>query len=117
MDFWLGTTVFAVIEIIVFVWLFGPKNAWHEITMGADIKVPKIFYYMLKYITPFFLFVLLGTWLYQSGFETIFMKDVKAENLLYVIGVRVMLSLMLLALIWGVKYSFAHHRLEKRGGV
>ena len=40
MDFWLGTfgvTVFAVIEVIVFVWLFGPKNAWHEITMGADI--------------------------------------------------------------------------------
>lgn len=119
MDFWLGTfgvTFFAVIEIFIFVWLFGPKNAWYEITMGADIKVPKIFFYVLKYVTPTFLIILLITWLYQTGFETIFMKDVSREKLPYVIGVRVMLLIMLAGLIWGVKYSFAHHRLKKRGG-
>ncbi len=118
MDFWLGTfgvTFFAVIEIIIFVWLFGPKNAWHEITMGADIKVPKIFYYTLKYVTPTALIILLGTWFYQSGLDTILMRNVSQENLPYVIGVRVMLFVMLLGLCWGVKYSFSHHRLKKRG--
>lgn len=118
MDFWLGTfgvTLFAVIEVVVFVWLFGPKKAWAEITAGADIKVPRVFYYILKYVTPTFLVILLGTWLYQSGMDTILLKGVSNENLPFVIGVRVMLLLMLLGLVAGVKYSFAHHRLVKRG--
>ena len=118
MDFWLGTfgvTLFAVIEVVVFVWLFGPKKAWAEITAGADIKVPRLFYFILKYVTPTFLVILLGTWLYQSGMDTILLKGISGENLPYVIGVRVMLLLMLLGLVAGVKYSFAHHRLEKRG--
>ncbi len=117
MDFWLGTfgvTVFAVVEIIVFIWLFGPNSAWKEITRGADIKVPRFFYYVLTYLTPVFLFVLLGTWLYQSGWDNILLKKASAENLPYVIGVRAMLVLMLLGLIIGVKHSFAHHRLKSR---
>lgn len=118
MDFWLGTfgvTLFACIEVVIFVWLFGPKNAWEELTRGADIKVPLVFYYILKYITPTFLFVLLGTWLWQSGIDTILMKNVPKENLPYVIGVRVMLISMFVALALGVKWSFSKNRLLKRG--
>ncbi len=117
MDFWLGTfgvTVFAVVEIVIFVWLFGPKNAWQEITRGADMRVPRIFFYILKYVTPMFLIGLLGVWLYKTGFEVILMKNVKPENMAYVAGVRVMLCLMLVGLVIGVKYSFAHHRLKAR---
>jgi SNF family Na+-dependent transporter len=118
MDFWLGTfgvVLFAVIEVIVFVWLFGPKNAWEEITRGADIKVPKIFYYVLKYITPTFLIGLLGVWIYQSGIDTLLLKGVPSQNIPFVMGLRIMLVLMFLGLVAGVKYSFAQHRLKKRG--
>lgn len=120
MDFWLGTfgvTFFACIEVIVFVWLFGPRNAWEELTSGADIKVPKIFFYILTYVTPVLLFVLLGTWLYQSGLDTILMKNVSKADLPYVIGVRAMLLLMLVGMGLGIKYSFSHDRLLKRGVV
>lgn len=120
MDFWLGTfgvTLFACIEVVIFVWIFGPKNAWKELTAGADIKVPKIFYYILKYITPTFLFVLLGTWFWQSGLDTILMKGVPKENIPYVIGLRVMLILMFIAMAFGVWWSFSHDRLSKRGVV
>lgn len=118
MDFWLGTfgvTLFACIEVVIFVWIFGPKNAWAELTAGADIKVPKIFYYILKYITPTFLFVLLGSWFWESGIDTILMKGVPEENIPYVIGVRVMLLLMFVGLAIGVWWSFSHDRLNKRG--
>ncbi len=118
MDFWLGTfgvTFFACVEIVVFVWLFGPRNAWKELTDGADIKIPRIFFYILTYVTPILLFILLGTWLYQSGIDTILMRNVAKADLPYVIGVRVMLLLMLIGMGIGIKYSFTHDRLLKRG--
>ena len=54
-DFWAGTVslvVFALIEIILFAWVFGMDKGWKEITTGADIKVPVVFKFIIKYITP-----------------------------------------------------------------
>ena len=64
-DYWAGTVslvIFAFIEIILFAWIFGMDRGWKEITMGADIKVPIIFKYIIKYVTP----LLLGWVLYNS---------------------------------------------------
>jgi NSS family neurotransmitter:Na+ symporter len=58
-DYWAGTVslvVFALLEIILFAWVFGMDKGWREITDGSDIKVPKIFKFIIKFITP----VLLG---------------------------------------------------------
>ena len=57
-DYWAGTVslvVFALIEIILFAWVFGMDRGWKEITSGADIKVPIIFKYIIKFVTPVFL--------------------------------------------------------------
>jgi neurotransmitter:Na+ symporter, NSS family len=57
-DYWAGTVslvVFALFEIILFAWVFGMDKGWKEINMGADIKVPNIFKFIIKYITPLLL--------------------------------------------------------------
>ncbi len=57
-DYWAGTVslvLFATLEIILFSWVFGLKKGWVEITHGADIKVPIIFRFILKWVTPFML--------------------------------------------------------------
>ncbi|MBV6426758.1 MAG: hypothetical protein KIPDCIKN_01271 [Haliscomenobacter sp.] len=54
-DYWAGTVslvVFALFETILFAWIFGINRGWKEITMGADIKVPIVFKYVIKYVTP-----------------------------------------------------------------
>jgi SNF family Na+-dependent transporter len=54
-DYWAGTVslvVFAMLEAILFAWIFGLDKGWKEINEGADIKIPIIFKYILKYITP-----------------------------------------------------------------
>ena len=61
-DFWAGTfalVVFAIIETILFAWVFGMDRGWEEITRGAELRVPRVFYYILKYITPVFIFIIL----------------------------------------------------------
>ena len=63
-DYWAGTVslvIFALVEIILFAWVFGMDKGWYEINSGADIKVPGIFRFIIKFITPaFLLMVFLG---------------------------------------------------------
>lgn len=54
-DYWAGTVslvIFAMAEIILFSWIFGVEKGWKEINLGADIKLPVVFKFILKYITP-----------------------------------------------------------------
>jgi len=63
-DYWAGTVslvVFAMFEAILFAWVFGLKKGWKEITAGADIKVPVIFKFILKYVTPVILILVFVT--------------------------------------------------------
>ena len=65
MDFWAGTigvVFFGLVELILFMWIFGGERAWEEINRGGIIKVPRIYYYIMRYITPVFLAVLLTIW-------------------------------------------------------
>jgi NSS family neurotransmitter:Na+ symporter len=60
-DYWAGTVslvVFAMFETILFSWIFGMDKGWREITSGSDIKVPNIYKFIIKYITPVLLIII-----------------------------------------------------------
>ncbi len=60
-DFWSGTfalVVFALCESVIFAWFFGIDNAWEEITRGANMKVPRFFRFVIRYVTPSMLAVI-----------------------------------------------------------
>ncbi len=59
-DYWAGTVslvVFALAETILFAWIFGIDKGWKEINLGADIKIPIFFKWVIKYVTPALLLV------------------------------------------------------------
>jgi SNF family Na+-dependent transporter len=61
-DFWSGTfslVVFALGEAIIFAWIFGMDRGWEEITRGADIAVPRPFRFIIRFVTPLFILVVL----------------------------------------------------------
>ncbi|NDK57653.1 sodium-dependent transporter [Pontibacter fetidus] len=67
-DYWAGTVslvVFALLESILFAWVFGMDKGWREITSGADIKVPGIYKFIIKYVTP-----LLLLWVFVGSLVT-----------------------------------------------
>ena len=80
-DYWAGTVslvVFALAEIILFAWVFGMDKGWKEINMGADIKVPKVFRFIIQFVTP----LMLG-WVFIASLPDIWSKitnaDIKAK--------------------------------------
>ena len=109
LDFWGGTfclVLFATIEIILFAWIFGMENAWKEIHRGADMNVPGIYKFVIKYVTPLFLLLILGFWLYQEGIPTILMKNVSAADKPFVFATRSFLILIFMALALMVRAAW-----------
>jgi len=77
MDYWSGTftlVLVALIEVIVFAWIYGMDKGWDEINKGGEIKVPKLFYYVIKYITPLYLLAILISWTIQDAIPIFLMK-------------------------------------------
>lgn len=109
LDFWCGTfclVVFAAVEIIVFAWVFGMNNAWQEIHHGADMRLPAVYKFIIKYITPLFLFIILGAWLYQEGIPTMLMKGVSSADRPYILAARVFLIAVFIVLSAMVKIAW-----------
>jgi NSS family neurotransmitter:Na+ symporter len=102
MDYWAGTfglAVFALIETILFAWVFGMGKGWTEITKGADIKVPKIFKFVIKYITPLYLAIILAVWSYQDAFNILLLKNKSAADVPYIWASRGLMLLIAVALV------------------
>ncbi len=61
LDFWMGTFmifVLATTQIIMFGWVVGMEKGWKEIHLGASIRVPRLFQFIMKFVTPLFLLVI-----------------------------------------------------------
>ena len=109
LDFWGGTfclVLFATVEIILFAWVFGIEKAWEEIHHGALMAVPKIYKFIIKYITPLFLFFILGFWFIQEGLPVILMKNIAAIDRPFILATRLGLIIIFLALAVMVKIAW-----------
>ncbi|OHB65588.1 MAG: sodium:calcium symporter [Planctomycetes bacterium RBG_13_60_9] len=116
MDFWIGTVsvvVFAAIEVILFAWVFGIDRAWTELHSGSDIRIPRIYRYIIKYVTPVFLFLILGFWIVQDAWPTLLLQRTETQKVPFVITLRVLLVALFAALAFLV--WLAWRKREGRG--
>jgi SNF family Na+-dependent transporter len=61
-DFWAGEfllLVFALIEVIIFMWIFKARHAWEEMRKGQQINLPAFFYPIMRFVVPLLLIVIL----------------------------------------------------------
>jgi len=69
MDFWTANFcifLLATTEVIFFAWIMGLDRGLEELAHGAEIKLPKALPFVLKYVTPSFLLIIFGSWLYKE---------------------------------------------------
>lgn len=119
LDFWGGTfclVLFATVETILFGWVFGMERAWEEIHHGADITIPRFYKFIIKYITPLFLFFILGFWVFQKGRSVLFMEGLAPADRPYILFTRLLLLVLMAALAVMIKISWRNRRLAERAG-
>jgi len=131
-DFWIGTILLALLamcETLVFVFAFsrtrisgsrlknrllgylkfGLDAGWEEMNRGADIKIPRIFYYILKYFVPLFLIILFCGWFWQdlrSETSVILMKGIDSQQGLFRWAARLTITGVILGVGFLVKLAW-----------
>jgi SNF family Na+-dependent transporter len=112
LDFWAGTlglVFFAVLEILIFSWVFGIKKGWEEIHKGADIRVPGAFKFIIKYITPLYMLAILAMWICQDAISKFNMEGEESVRHPYLWGARglflgiIITTLVLVRIAWKQK--------------
>lgn len=61
-DFWVGTffiLVVAAVQIVAFGWVFGVDKGLAEAHHGASMRIPGVFRFVIKYVSPLFLLVVI----------------------------------------------------------
>ena len=64
-DFWVGTAgifILAMIEVVLFSWVYGVDKGYEEAHHGAEMRLPPIWKFVIKYISPTFLIVVFVFW-------------------------------------------------------
>lgn len=60
-DFWGGTVslfFFAMLEAIAFSWVMGVDKGWELIHQNADMQLPRVFRFILRFVTPTMLIII-----------------------------------------------------------
>lgn len=105
-DYWVGTfglVVFAAVEVVVVRLGIGMERFWEEMHLGADLRVPRFFFFVLKWITPLFLLVLLGWWTVTQAWPNLIMQRIPPEQ----IAVRWISRLVMVA-VFAAALAFVH---------
>jgi NSS family neurotransmitter:Na+ symporter len=118
-DFWagdFGLVVMATIEVIVFMWIFKPENAWRSIHEGADIRIPGIYKFIMTFVTPLYLLVIVTWWGYERALPTLRLEGATPGSETYLnISRLLMLGIMVFFLVM-VRTAWKRNRYDDRVG-
>ena len=68
-DFWMANFfifIFATFQSIVFAWVLGIRKGMEELNRGAEIRLPRILPFVLKYVSPVYLVTIFGLWCWKN---------------------------------------------------
>jgi SNF family Na+-dependent transporter len=70
MDFWVGQVmifVLATVIVILFGWVVGVDEGLREAHRGAALRIPRVYRYVIKYVSPAFLLTIFALFLYENA--------------------------------------------------
>jgi len=77
-DFWAGCVMlllFGLVEIIVFVWIFGINNFYNELIQNTSLRIPKAFVYVIAFASPVFIGLIIYFWVIKDFTSVILVSE------------------------------------------
>jgi SNF family Na+-dependent transporter len=104
LDFWIGTAlifVLAMVEVVLYAWVFGVEKGYQEAKYGAEMKLPRVFNFVIKYVAPLYLLAVFVFWCIDNlPARAKAMLDPNNSVVLLSVGVIVALFIFFLLLIY-----------------
>jgi SNF family Na+-dependent transporter len=113
-DFWIGTFcifLLACVQTFLFGWVFGPQRGLAELDRGAALRLPRIFGFVIKYVSPVYLLAIFAAWAWQNmgGYVQSFRED-------SVVRWSIFFLLAVLALfLWWIRLAVRRWEKEEAG--
>lgn len=114
-DFWVGTAliyVLAMIEVILFAWVYGVDKGYEEGQRGAEIPLPKVWKFVIKWISPPYLLIVFVMWCIEKLPERI-EKLASPEGKVALMSIMMIFVVMILLLVAIYFASRRWSRLER----
>jgi NSS family neurotransmitter:Na+ symporter len=114
-DYWAGTfglVILALVETILFVWVMGPDKMWAEIHEGASIRIPRIFKFVMTYVTPLFLLIMMIWWTVQEAVPTFLMTSIPQDQHTVRWASRGFMLAILLFQLWMIRAAWRRRALD-----
>jgi len=90
--------VLAAVQTILFSWVFGASRGVRFASDGAEIRLPRFFPFMIRYVTPAYLLIMLVSWCWTDLVK--YVNMILSDNVIALsFGVVVIVTLFLLILI------------------
>jgi SNF family Na+-dependent transporter len=111
-DFWIGTFgifLLASVQTFIFGWVFGPRRGLEELDRGAGFRVPRLFAFVIKYVSPVYLLVIFTAWAWQNmgGYVQSFREDAVVRwSILFLLGVTGLF-------LWWIHLAVRRWRVEE----
>ncbi len=116
MDFWVGSFLIyllAMLEVLVFGWIFGAEEVIQEANEGSLLKIPGWAAFVIKYVSSFYLLAVFLTWAYQN--VPVYVKKFNSDEVTRnTIGFIVMVIAFFLVLIMTAVNRW---NKKERGGI
>ncbi len=104
MDFWAGSVlpvVSGLIMVLIFNVYLGIDKGWEEMHHGSLIRIPSIYKFIIRFVTPSYLILLLVFWAIQEWWPIATMQGVPAERTGWISLTRtVMTAFFILMVYW-----------------
>jgi hypothetical protein len=87
-------------------WVFGSKKAWDEMNEGGDFRIPQIFLFIMKYVTPVILLGIMLWWLVQDAIPILLLTNVESDKVPYIWGARALMLVITAIILFMIKRAW-----------
>ena len=118
LDFWCGTFlifILATIQIIVFAWVMGIPEGFREAHEGANMRIPRLFGPIMKYVTPVFLLGIFFFWISEN--TSGYVRDLFGDDPNKVAWISMVIILLLAGFTFLIVNSSAHFQKTSHSNI
>lgn len=94
----IAIVVLAAVQTLLFGWVFGVKRGVQYAHEGAEMRLPRFFPFVIRYVTPAYLLIMLGLFFYNDFMK--YVDQIRSDNVVALsFALVVVVTVFLLVLI------------------